>query len=282
MILGLSPYFIILNFYVFGILGWIYESTFVSIRTRKPVNRGFLIGPLLPIYGIGATLVYVLLRPLDSHPSLLYAGGMIVATIAEYITSYGLEKIFHARWWDYTKDPYNFQGRIALIPSLFWGFLTLLLFDFLEPFAKKIIAFIPEASEAYVCYGLILITIGDLTYTVITTFNFRTQLDNLYNLRAEWEKQMQDISFKELREKFTATGLEFIEKSITTYNEKHKSFMKKNPFFGNRRIMDAFPTMKFIPQNKNVIDVKDFINNFNFKNSLESLKRLTERKDDNE
>ena len=116
MILGLSIYFILMDFYVFSILGWVYESTFVSIRTGKPVNRGFLVGPMLPLYGTGATLVYVLLRPVSSHPSLLYALGMLIATVIEYLTSYVLEKLFHAKWWDYSKAPYNLNGRIAIIP----------------------------------------------------------------------------------------------------------------------------------------------------------------------
>ncbi len=107
----------------FSFFGWIYESTFVSIRDRKLINRGFLTGPLLPLYGTGATLVYVTLRPLEAHPSLLFISGMAIATITEYIVALLLEKLTHAKWWDYSNEPYNFQGRVALIPSLFWGFL---------------------------------------------------------------------------------------------------------------------------------------------------------------
>lgn len=95
------------------------------------INRGFLVGPLLPLYGFGGTIVYVFLRPLEPHPSLLYLGGMLLATAIEYFTSWGMEKLFHAQWWDYSRDPYNFEGRIALVPSMFWGFLSLLAFDFL-------------------------------------------------------------------------------------------------------------------------------------------------------
>lgn len=181
MILGLSIYFILMNFYVFSILGWVYESTFVSIRTGKPVNRGFLVGPMLPLYGTGATLVYVLLRPVSSHPSLLYALGMLIATVIEYLTSYVLEKLFHAKWWDYSKAPYNLNGRIAIIPSMFWGFLTLFLFDVLEPFAIWLIGLIPEATGLKILTVLILISLADLTYTIIETVNFRKQLETLFH-----------------------------------------------------------------------------------------------------
>ena len=187
MVLGLSIYFILMNFYVFSILGWVYESIFVSIRTKKPVNRGFLVGPMLPLYGTGATLVYVLLRPVSLYPSLLYVAGMLIATVIEYITSYVLEKLFHAKWWDYSTAPYNINGRIAIIPSMFWGFLTLFLFDVLEPFAKWLISLIPESTGQKILAVLIVISAIDLTYTVIETINFKKQLETLYSFRQELE-----------------------------------------------------------------------------------------------
>ncbi len=190
MVLGLSIYFILMNFYVFSILGWVYESIFVSVRTKKPVNRGFLVGPMLPLYGTGATLVYVLLRPVSLYPSLLYVAGMLIATVIEYITSYVLEKLFHAKWWDYSTAPYNINGRIAIIPSMFWGFLTLFLFDVLEPFAKWLIGLIPESTGQKILAVLIVISAIDLTYTVIETINFKKQLETLYSFRQELERRL--------------------------------------------------------------------------------------------
>ncbi len=294
MIFGVSYYFILMNFFIFSICGWIYESTFVSIRTGKPVNRGFLVGPMLPLYGTGATLVYLILRPVSHIPSLLYAAGMLVATILEYITSYLLEKIFHAKWWDYTKDPYNLNGRIALIPSLFWGFLSLLLFDTLEPLAMKLIDAIPYKTGVILLHVLIVVSCIDLVYTIITTINFRKQLENFYNFRNELEKQLEDIPFTSLRDIISSTSNSFSEKmeatiqklsslkenvaedpritaleeKFKTYTEKYTIFTKKNKFFGNRRIMDAFPTMKFISKNHSAIDVKELISNFNIKGKI--------------
>ena len=294
MIFGVSYYFILMNFFIFSICGWIYESTFVSIRTGKPVNRGFLVGPMLPLYGTGATLVYLILRPVSHIPSLLYATGMLVATVLEYITSYLLEKIFHAKWWDYTKDPYNLNGRIALIPSLFWGFLSLLLFDTLEPLAIKFIDAIPYKTGVILLHVLIVVSCIDLVYTIITTINFRKQLENFYNFRNELEKQLEDIQFTSLRDIISSTSNSFSEKmeatiqrlsslkenvaedpritaleeKFKTYTEKYTIFTKKNKFFGNRRIMDAFPTMKFISKNHSTVDVKELISNFNIKEKI--------------
>lgn len=107
MFLGLSWYFILMDFYLYSFFGWIYECSFCSLKEHKVINRGFLVGPLLPLYGFGGTIVYVFLRPLEPHPSLLYLGGMLLATAIEYFTSWGMEKLFHAQWWDYSRDPYT-------------------------------------------------------------------------------------------------------------------------------------------------------------------------------
>lgn len=275
MFLGLSWYFILMDFYLYSFFGWIYESSFCSIKAHKLTNRGFLIGPLLPLYGFGGTIVYVFLRPLTPHPSLLYLGGMLLATAIEYFTSWGMEKMFHAQWWDYSDDPYNYEGRIALVPSMFWGFLSLLAFDFLQPALNSIIYSIPRQT------GLILLTVvtvvvaADLIYTVITTINFRNQLETLYHIRDELIAQLEEERFSSLRQiifskihtqneraegflkrleelKGTYSGedskLAEIEQRFREYKERHTSFQKKNPFFGNKRIMQAFPTLKFIPE----------------------------------
>ena len=291
MVLGLSIYFILMNFYVFSILGWVYESIFVSVRTKKPVNRGFLVGPMLPLYGTGATLVYVLLRPVSLYPSLLYVAGMLIATVIEYITSYVLEKLFHAKWWDYSTAPYNINGRIAIIPSMFWGFLTLFLFDVLEPFAKWLIGLIPESTDQKILAVLIVISAIDLTYTVIETINFKKQLETLYSFRQELEQQLQEMQLSSLKDDFLAKiglsekidtlreklasiretvteepKIRLIEDILNQYREKSHSILKtKHLFFGSRRIVDAFPTMRFIPKNKSSISVKEMIGYINTK-----------------
>lgn len=237
---------------------------------------------MLPLYGTGATLVYVLLRPVSSHPSLLYALGMLIATVIEYLTSYVLEKLFHAKWWDYSKAPYNLNGRIAIIPSMFWGFLTLFLFDVLEPFAIWLIGLIPEATGLKILTVLILISLADLTYTIIETVNFRKQLETLYTFRQELEQQFQELQLNSLKDDLLAKiglsekienireklaslketvieepKLRLIEEKLSDYREKSRSLLKNKHFFmGNRRIVDAFPNYAIIPKNKSSISVK--------------------------
>lgn len=309
MFLGLSYYFILMDLYLYSFFGWIYESTYVSLRNHKLVNRGFLIGPILPLYGFGGTLVYVFLRPLEEHPSLLFAGGMVLATMIEYLTSWIMEKLFHTRWWDYSNEPYNFQGRIALIPSMFWGFLSLLAFDFLQPGVSAIINAIPYHTGVILLSVALVITAADLTYTVFTTISFSKQLESLYHFRAELMQMVEESQYSSLRDIITSktqnlnertenfhkhlqelkenykdsdSRLANIEARFHEYQEKHFSFRRKNHAFGGGRLIQAFPTMKFIPKNSGKFSkdlhnlrVREFVSQFSDKLSTDSASKHT-------
>lgn len=304
MILGLPVYFILLDFYIFAFAGWIYESTFVTIRDRKPTNRGFLVGPIIPLYGFGAVTVYILLRPFSGCASLLYIMGMIVATVLEYITSWLMEIVFHAKWWDYSKEPYNFRGRIALIPSMFWGILSLLIFDVFQPAADWVMDNIPYETGKILLTVCLILTVFDLFYTAITTVSFRKQLENLYEFRKELEHLLEEVQFASLRDilrnpakatsakrslmnfnerkeafyqklnslkensavsesKFAA-----VEERFRFYWENRSRFLKKRPFTGNQRILDAFPSMKILSKNHTSVDVKELLLNMKQKANL--------------
>jgi len=277
MIAGLSLYFIFMNFYIFAFAGWIYECTLVLIRDRKFVNRGFLVGPILPLYGFGAVLVYVLLRPFSEIASLLYIMGMVIATVVEYITSWLLEVAFHAKWWDYSKEPYNFHGRIALIPSMFWGILSLLMFDVLQPAASFIIEKIPEDAGRILLFICVLLTAVDFAYTVITTFNFRKQLENLYEFRKELEYLLQDIKDVSMRDILNSTTKELAEKVSALGLTEGKELLKRAPLLRNHRLLKAFPTMKIITKNRSAVEVKELLLNLKQKAVRARKKNKKER-----
>ena len=137
-IAGISFYYIISWFFIYSFLGWVWESVYVSVKKKKLVNRGFINGPLCTIYGLGAVAVYLILKPFDENLLILYVGGVVTATVLEYITGWLMEKIFHTRWWDYSSKKYNLHGYICLGSSVAWGFFTLLLFYVLQPFVSWI------------------------------------------------------------------------------------------------------------------------------------------------
>ena len=133
-ILGVDLYHILSWFIVYSFMGWIWESCYVSAKSKKWVNRGFVSGPFVTIYGVGAVTVYVILRPVAGNILELYFAGVAVATILEYVTGVLMEAIFHTNWWDYSDKKFNFQGKICLGSSVAWGFFTLILFYIFQPF----------------------------------------------------------------------------------------------------------------------------------------------------
>ena len=107
-------------FFAYCFIGWIWESTYRSFRLGRLVNSGFLVGPYIPIYGFGG-LFYILLLHFTTRPLELFFLGAVIACILEYATSYAMEKVFHARWWDYSEDFGNINGRITLKAAFVFG-----------------------------------------------------------------------------------------------------------------------------------------------------------------
>lgn len=125
-------YHIVQWFFIYSILGWCVESIYMSFCERKPVNRGFIFGPICPIYGFGALGAYFLLKPLENNYVLLYLFGSIGATFFEFLVAKLMLHIFGTVWWDYHKKPLNYQGIICLESTLAWGLYTICLFGFLH------------------------------------------------------------------------------------------------------------------------------------------------------
>ncbi len=114
-------------FYFYCFFGWCFESTYVSIKNRKLVNRGFMRGPFLPIYGSGAIMMLVVSKPFEDNLILVYLAGCVGATVLEYVTGVSMEALFKVRYWDYSNQKFNFQGHICLSSTLCWGLLTILM-----------------------------------------------------------------------------------------------------------------------------------------------------------
>ena len=119
-------------FYIYCFFGWCFESGYATIKERKLTNRGFLRGPYIPIYAFGALFVLIITDNFHGNNLEVYFSGMIAATILEYITGYVMEKLFKVKYWDYSDHKFNLSGYISLSTSIAWGFLSLLLTDFLQ------------------------------------------------------------------------------------------------------------------------------------------------------
>lgn len=153
-------YFLI--FIIYAILGWIMETCLCSISQKKLVNRGFLIGPYCPIYGWGCLAIIFLLKPYTKDPLVLICMTIIICSILEYFTSWIMEKIFHARWWDYSNKKYNIEGRICLKNSIFFGIGGVLVLLIIQPFVENILNSIDKN---------VLIIIGTILFIIFLIDN---------------------------------------------------------------------------------------------------------------
>ena len=130
------------------------ETVLCSIREHRFINRGFLNGPLCPIYGCGILLILTFLLPVrDSIPRaeaavpVIFLAGAVLASAVEYFTSWAMEKLFHARWWDYSKHRFNLNGRICLSISAAWGLLATVFVYQIQPHFESLIAWLYRLSS---------------------------------------------------------------------------------------------------------------------------------------
>ena len=208
----LSEWFLFFIGYAF--IGWTIEVIGVLINQKKFVNRGFLIGPYCPIYGFGGVIMTLTLTKYFDHPITLFAMGMFECAILEYFTSYAMEKLFNARWWDYTKYKYNINGRICLETMIPFGLLGCVAIYIVNPILNKWLGLMP------------LQVINILAITTAAIFF----VDILVSVR--------------VIDSFKRTAMQFKNKDNTEeITKKVKAVLStKSPF--TKRLVDAFPNLR--------------------------------------
>ena len=184
----------ILVFFLYCFLGWCFESTVVSVQQRHFVNRGFLRGPMLPIYGFGATILLHVSLPLYNRPVALFFASMAAATVFEYVVGVIMEKLFKVKYWDYSEHRFQFQGRICLQSSLCWGFLGLILARVIHPPVEWIVAGLPFAALVIVDILLTAAFASDVAVSVRTALDLARLLEELDELRAQGAELRQQLS----------------------------------------------------------------------------------------
>ena len=161
----------ILYFILYSFLGWCLETFYAFTVHGYFVKRGFLYGPVCPIYGFGAILLIWNLKNVKGGNFIKFWISMIVFTVFEYIASFALEAIFNQRWWDYSNDFMNLQGRICLTFSIIWGFAGILFINHIHPFIKKkidkIISQIPFIWQKIILFILVGILVADEIVSIL-------------------------------------------------------------------------------------------------------------------
>lgn len=165
---------IIFWFMIYSVGGWIYETVLCSVSEKRFVNRGFLNGPYCPIYGFGALLDILLLGRIQ-NVFALFALGVIVTCTLEYLTSFAMEKLFHARWWDYSKRKFNINGRVCLLGAVVFGAFSVVLVKILHPAVVRLTDILPGYTLPIITavFTLAFLTDSAVTITGFSGFNKR-------------------------------------------------------------------------------------------------------------
>lgn len=178
-----------LGFVFYSFLGWIWETTYCSVKAKHFINRGFLNGPIIPIYGFGAVLIMIAVNALGPlappvpafnftiiNILVVFLGGMLLATILEYIVATILETWFHLKLWDYSKNRFNFKGRICLKCSLFFGLLSVLFIMVIEPLTTHATTQIPDTAINIAAGVIGIILAVDIIITVSSLLKLNERL----------------------------------------------------------------------------------------------------------
>lgn len=161
--IGLETNFI--WFVIYSVIGWICEVIFCSVRAKKLVNRGFLNGPYCPIYGAGVMLMITFLRGIENPIALFLAGALLTSTL-EYVTSWTMEKLFHARWWDYSSNFLNINGRICLLGAFIFGSMSLIAVRLIHPVLVTYTSLLSDSAISLIAPVLFTLMLTDTIYTV--------------------------------------------------------------------------------------------------------------------
>ena len=188
----------ILFFFWYCFLGWIWECSFVSLtrayhdQKLEFVNRGFLQGPLIPIYGFAAIAILLATIPVKDHTIAVYIIGAVTATLFELITGAVMEKLFQVKYWDYGNLPLNYNGYICLFVSLFWGFFSILLVQVIHVPAERVILQAP----ASLCDHIVLLLLAIFVCDLVTSFH---QAMDLRDVLESWSKNTDTLNRLEKR-----------------------------------------------------------------------------------
>lgn len=183
-----------LMFWIFSIFGWIIEIIVCSIDERKFVNRGFLLGPYCPIYGFGGVSMLIL-YPYRNDPLVCFILALVICSVIEYITGYLMEKIYKVRFWDYSKEPFNLNGRICLRNAIAFGFLGMLSTSYIYPLMFNLLEKMNHTSLMVLCILIFIITTSDIIVSCNVMNKIKKKITN--NI-SEWKNKDATSDIKNL------------------------------------------------------------------------------------
>ena len=245
--MGQQLFEILMYFIIYSVLGWIMESIIRSVIERKIINTGFLKGPVCPIYGIGAIIMLLFLERFQENIIALFFIAIVVLTTWEYLVGVLLEKMFNTKYWDYSHQKFNFQGRICLTNSLFWGVLGVVFVKYIHPFVQGLISKVDMNLLYYIIAITSLVMVVDCISTVIKIKNIKLTLEKADKINKEIKEKLKELrkinkDLKEEKDETKSKTKENIQKLIEQLKKKrNRTILRlyKNVY----RLKRAFPAI---------------------------------------
>lgn len=251
-------------FYLYCFFGWIFESGYVSLKSRKPVNRGFMRGPFLPLYGSGAILVLMVTIPVRDNLFLMYIFGMIAATVLEYVTGVCMEALFKVRYWDYSNLKFNYKGQICLTSSIAWGFLTIFVVKVIHAPIEAFVVPLHNEIKTLVVFLVTIVVTADMAVSVKEAIELRDLVSYMDRAKDEFEL------LKERLDVVIAVADEEINQKIDSFKEKTENIREKTDGYRLaferkqekiiKRFLYANPTASSSRFKTVVVELKDVVN----------------------
>lgn len=254
----MAIYEMLFSFFIYGFLGWCAEVAFAAVKTRKFVNRGFLNGPICPIYGIGITLVVVALNAYTENLFVLYLMSSVLATLLEYITGALLEKMFHHKWWDYSGMPFNIKGYICIPFSLIWGAACVIIVKLIYPVTYKIISFLPVWLGIVLLIVLCSLLISDICVTVSGIRKWNYRLSRMEEVAEELHRLSEQLG-ENIYQNMMA-GMEKQEEVKKKHEELRQKYreMLDSQNRTEKRLLKAFPKLRSKKHGKQIEELKKY------------------------
>lgn len=204
----------ILFFFLYSFLGWVWESCYVSVRKHHWVNRGFMHGPMLPLYGSGALVVLIVTIPVRDNLPLVFIMGMIGATVLEYFTGITMERLFHVRYWDYSKQKFNVRGYICPMATLCWGVFSILMVRVVHVPFEHMVLLLPVTIADVLAFVLTVAAAVDFTQSFNEAMDMKRILVQLEASKEQIQKMQERLkeTSEEMQEHLKLTSEEMQEK----------------------------------------------------------------------
>lgn len=230
---------IVTYFILYSFLGWVMESIYRSCCERKLINTGFLRGPFCPIYGIGAIMMFLLLEGFENQPIFLFIVAIVVLTIWEYAVGVFLETAFDTKYWDYSDHKFNFQGRICLTNSIYWGILGVVFIKYIHPLMQKMVAKVDIRIWYVVITILGIVFIVDSIVSIIKVKNIKSTLEKIENINKEIKEKLKELKNNKIEKGTTTEHIQNIIEELKHKRNKTILRLYKNVY----RLKRAFPAI---------------------------------------